>query len=279
LEFEAIHPWIGKYPMLSPTAAAIFHREMENERKRLRRDDPNYLAKFQRILGREAIFLHHQFGVQEARTTPILMGPVGLEDYGGDASSTPIPFDRTTARLKLTEWRSPADFRIVVQALHRRCTSHDFFNEPGLQFLRDGWILAEFAIRYRGVERVRIADRKEDWPDGYVSIEGQDKKIEATSVISRGRRLGDEYKFSKNRRPDSVEHWLARAEDLGGALEKVICQKVEKGYGSSVTLVVYLNISEYGIRLGQCRNAIHDVKQRYLGCFVDLHVLWKDELF
>jgi hypothetical protein len=264
--------------MLSPTAAVLFHREMENEKARLKRDDPNYIPKLQAILQKETLLFAHQYGTQSAPMRAWLPRPVGSEDYGSNTSALLTPTEHTLARLKLAEWHSPQNFQNAVHVLHGRYRSREIFNDPKLSFLLDAWTLAEFACLQVGVQHVRLAGPNEQWPDGYISTHGEIQNIEATIALLPGRKMGDEYKFSEATRIDRVEDWIAAADALPAALEEAIARKVKKKYGSPVTLVVYVNISEYGIRQAQGRNAIADIKRKYAGSFADLHVLWKDEL-
>jgi hypothetical protein len=251
---------------------------MEKERARLHRDDPNYIPKLQAILTKETLFYRHQYGGKSATAEPRAPKPVGLEDYGGNTSITLLPVERAAARLKLAAWHLPSAFGNAVCKFHKRCRSREIFNDPGLSFLLDAWSLAEFARRKGDIDQVRMADPNEQWPDGYILVQGEVHNVEVTTALSPGRKMGEEYKFSQTTRFDSVDDWLARADALPQALEEAISRKIAKRYGSPVTLVVYLNISEYGVRQAQCRNAIGEIKSRYSRSFAGLHILWKDEL-
>jgi hypothetical protein len=177
----------------------------------------------------------------------------------------------------LAMWRCPADFCQAVVGLHKRCRSRDLFNDPKMQFLRDAWVLAEF-VECMPVDQVRLADRSERWPDGYVRVGNETKKIEITSANLPGRRLGNEYKFSGKPELDPVDNWMERAGAIPGALEKAISAKVAKRYGSAMWLIVYLNINEYGIQQAEVERAIIEIKHRHSASFEGLHVLWKSEL-
>jgi hypothetical protein len=172
-------------------------------------------------------------------------------------------------------WRPASAFRQRVNLLHERCPSRDF-KSPGTKFLLDAWIVAEFTL-HKDVDRVRLSAISEQWPDAYAGIGANVKYIEATSADIKGRKIWAEYQFEGERKADPVQ-MIERAEEIPVALERAIRDKVEKHYGSKAWLVVYLNINEYGIRQVETEKAIIDIKQKYIGCFDDLFVIWKDKL-
>jgi hypothetical protein len=183
-----------------------------------------------------------------------------------------------SARADLARWRSPADFRLAVHRLHKRCRPWEF-RGPERKFLLDAWTLAEF-VRHKSVDQVRLADPSEQWPDGYVKIGDSVEKVEVTIALLPGRRMWDEYRPDAKMiiEHDPVEDWVARAAAIPAALEKAIADKKKKRYGSKMWLVVYLNMNEYGIRQAEIERAIAEIKQRYAGSFEQLFVIWKDKL-
>jgi ABC-type cobalt transport system substrate-binding protein len=54
---------------------------------------------------------------------------------------------------------------------------------------------------------------------------------------------------------------------------------VKKRYASPFALVVYLNISEYGIAQAETEQAIANIKVKYGASFKDLWILWKGKLY
>lgn len=222
--------------MLSPTTAALFRREMRKERARLNRVDPNYIPKLQAILTKETLFFRHQYGGKSTAAEPRVPKPVGLEDYGGNTSMALVLVEPVTARLKLAAWHSPSAFGDAVCEFHKRCRSREIFNDPGLSFLLDAWTLAEFACRKGNIDQVRMADPNEQWPDGYILVQGKIHNVEVTTALFPGRKMGEEYQFSQTTRLDSVEDWMVRANALPQALERAISRKAAKRYGSPVTL-------------------------------------------
>jgi hypothetical protein len=140
------------------------------------------------------------------------------------------------------------------------------------------WTLAEF-VRHKTVDQVWLAPPCEEWPDGYVRLGKKTENVEVTIALTEGRRMGDEYRpGSPTLTHDPVENWVERANGIPDALEKAITRKLEKRYGSGMWLVVYLNISERGIRQAKIECAIAKIRQRHGQSFGGLFVIWKDKL-
>jgi hypothetical protein len=178
----------------------------------------------------------------------------------------------------LAIWHSPLDFRRTVARLHKRCLASEIFNDPKHKFLLDAWVLAELS-KHKPFTRLRLAGKDEQWPDGHAQTETGEVKIEVTSAQLPARRLGAEYKLPGRIEYDPVENWVKRAEAIPGALEKAIGDKVKKQYGSPCALVVYLNLSEYGIRQAETEEAIANIKDKYCLKFQYLWILWKGKVF
>jgi hypothetical protein len=197
-----------------------------------------------------------------------------------DSESTPPlePSELKSIHECLATWRSPADFRVAVGDLHKRCRSSEIFKNPRLNFLLDAWTLAEF-VRHKPVDRVRLAGPSESWPDGQVRIGQETKNVEITAALTAGRKMGDEYKPGPTKFTfDPVENWSARADGIRAALEATIENKLAKRYSSPYWLVVYLNINDGGIRQRETEQAIDAIKQRHAQAFGGLFVIWKDKL-
>ena len=181
------------------------------------------------------------------------------------------------ARQTLAQWQAPDVFKTTTDALCARCASKDWFNSPHLKFLHDAFVLARFA-RTQEVESVRLAGPLERWPDGLVRLDGKDHNIEVTSTHG-GRRLGKEYREVTGPTRDPVENWIARADSIPKYLDEVIAAKAKKRYSSPCWLVVYLNISEYGIRQKETEAVIAETKARYAPAFQAISVLWKGRVY
>jgi hypothetical protein len=63
------------------------------------------------------------------------------------------------------------------------------------------------------------------------------------------------------------------------ALKARVEGKAKKRYGSRATLLVYLNISEYGIRQKETEKIIAEIKAEHAPDFEQIIVLWKDRLY
>jgi hypothetical protein len=181
------------------------------------------------------------------------------------------------ARISLAQWEAPEAFKKAVDALSARCASGDWFNSPQLKFLHDAFVLARFAQR-RKVDQVRLAEATAQWPDGYVRIGSRTHNIEITSTHG-GRKLGDEYREVRGPTMDPVEKWVERGDSIPKFLDEVVGAKSRKHYSAPCWLVVYLNISEYGIRQKETAAAIEGVRQRYGHAFEAITVMWKGRLY
>jgi hypothetical protein len=153
-----------------------------------------------------------------------------------------------------------------------------------LKFLHDADVIADFAI-LRGVDQVRLAAPTENWPDGYVEIQGHTYNIEVTSTHG-GRKLGKEYGALRGKglvvEHDPVEDWIARADSIPSFLDKAIREKADRyapACAAACWLVVYLNISEWGIRQNQTEQLIAGALLRYRDRFQNVSVLWKRKLY
>jgi hypothetical protein len=186
---------------------------------------------------------------------------------------------RKAALDTLAAWHRPGVFRSYVKHYVNQSPSREFFNDPKLKFLHDAWTLAEL-VKHKRVAEVRLARHDEQWPDGYVrSRRGRVINVEVTIALMPGRKMGDEYKFESRIEYDPVENWVARADAIPEPLESAIKRKVAKQYSSDSWLVVYRNLSEYGIRQRETERVIHDLKRQYANTFEQILVLWKEKLF
>jgi hypothetical protein len=102
--------------------------------------------------------------------------------------------------------------------------------------------------------------------------------IEVTSTHG-GRKLGKEYREVKGLTMDPVEDWVARGDSIPKFLDEAVAAKSGKRYGAPCWLVVYLNISEYGIRQMETEAAISQIKLCYASSFEAISVLWKGRLY
>jgi hypothetical protein len=78
---------------------------------------------------------------------------------------------------------------------------------------------------------------------------------------------------------DPVEDWVARGESIPKYLDEAVGAKSRKRYSAPCWLVVYLNISEHGIRQEETEAIIAQVEARYAPSFEAISVLWKARLY
>jgi hypothetical protein len=189
----------------------------------------------------------------------------------------PTDVELQAGQEKLTIWQPSHQFRDTTEGLCSRCRSSEYFNRPQLKFLHDAYVLAEF-IRLQPVESVRLARRSDQWPDGFVKLQGRVRKIEITSTHG-GRKLGREYRGISAptlAKLDPVSNWIARADSISKYLAEAIGSKSRKKYGSPCWLVVYLNINwpyAYDIRQRETTQVIAETKARYAGTFEAISIL------
>jgi len=84
---------------------------------------------------------------------------------------------------------------------------------------------------------------------------------------------------SKARRWTQSKTGLRAASPFPKYLDETLSAKSKKHYGSPCWLVVYLNISEYGILQKETEAVIEEVKARYASSFEAISVLWKGRLY
>jgi hypothetical protein len=164
-------------------------------------------------------------------------------------------------REKLEIWCTPQEFHDKVDALAGKFSLEERFNSPRLAFLRDAILLTEFAFKLGGATSVRLAAASDQFPDGYVTMQGSKTlKVEVTEADHEDRRRGDEYKDSgkaKERPSDDSEGVNVIAKEL----ERVIQLKARKRYNPKPTLVVWLNLDKQEIEESDVVAALQDTRR------------------
>lgn len=185
-------------------------------------------------------------------------------------------------RAWLSEWRAPADMAAHVAAVNDAMGSADFFRQGGVEFLRDAWLAAEFG-RHRQSEAVRLVAEREQWPDFEARGGGVIERVECAEADVPGRRRGDEYRQADSDQlaavDDPVEDWIARADQAPATLATTIAVKIGKHYGAQASLLVYLNIGEFGIRQAEIEAALAPAAAPALVHFQRVWILWKARLY
>jgi hypothetical protein len=181
------------------------------------------------------------------------------------------------ARDSLSKWQTPASFIAATESFCKRFRSEEWFKRPQVKFLHDAYVLAEFA-RFTKVEGVCLAHRSDQWPDGFVRLGNNVHNIEATSHHG-GRKLSDEYGNKADRNPRFIDSAQTRSDLIPRSLEEAISGKIEKNYGSKCWLVVYLNISGFGLDQPEIKKVIVATKERHLQKFEAIAVLWNGNCY
>lgn len=95
------------------------------------------------------------------------------------------------------------------------------------------------------------------------------ERVECAEADILGRRRGDEYREAEKRNAgggpvvvdDPLEDWVSRADQAPAALSAVIATKIGKRYAGRASLLINLNISEFGHSTNRNRSR-HDASCR-----------------
>ena len=179
----------------------------------------------------------------------------------------------TDLKQRLAQWQTPETMSSLVDDTMNRIGSVDLFNQGGLALLRDAWIAAEFG-QIRQAELVHIV--ADIWPDFELKVGGQVETFEAVEADDPERRRGDEYRNSIGEiEHDPVEDWIARAKQAPAWLEAACRKKADKCYSARANLVIYLNLSEYGIHQKEVECSFPAATSAVKDSFHTVWVLWK----
>jgi hypothetical protein len=182
-----------------------------------------------------------------------------------------------SGRSALECWQTPAEFTAKVEKLAESVKSDKLFNQSPMGFLLDAMVLAELT-KFRPVEQVRLVDQKQQWPDGQIGTPQNPVDVEITEVLEEGRRRGDEYRNDGQPQDGTADDWRKRAEAIPEQLEEAIQRKIRKGYAQKCVLVIYLNMSNYGVLQKETEAVIAAVKAKYTSDFKEICVLWQGKL-
>lgn len=195
------------------------------------------------------------------------------------APLTPLSDDELKIeREKLEGWCTPQVFHDSVDALAGKFSLEDRFNSPRLAFLHEAILLSQFALKLGGAKSVRLANKSEQFPDGYVTTQdNKTLKVELTEADHEDRRRGDEYKGggrAKQRASDDSEGINVISKEL----ERVIQKKAAKRYKPKPTVVIYLNLDKEEIKESDVVAVLNNEKKRHAAMFADVFILWRDKL-
>ena len=167
--------------------------------------------------------------------------------------------------------------------MHAGMSDSDFFNQPGIGFLREAWAAAKFGD-VRCAESVRLVPADAQWPDFEIQLGGICSSWEFTEAQVPGRSRGQEYAERAKRRAaggsdsraDPVEDWIKRADSAPEAMRAAAGGKAAKGYSAKAGLLILLTLSEYGIRQTQIESCFPVETEVAKDAFSEVWVLWKD---
>ena len=192
----------------------------------------------------------------------------------------------TQHRAWLSEWRVPAVMAAYVADVIDAMGSAAFFRQGGVEFLRDAWLAAEFG-QHRRSSFIRLVPACEQWPDFETRNDEVIERVECVEADLPGRRRGDEYRVAEESEVngkhalehDPLEDWIARADQVPAALAAVAIKKTQKSYTGCASLLVYLNIGEFGIRQAEIEAAMKPAVATALPHFQRVWILWKAQLY
>jgi hypothetical protein len=180
-------------------------------------------------------------------------------------------------KVRLAEWQPPQIMHALVSDTADFLGLDNLFNQGGLAFLRDAWIAAEFGV-LRNADAVRLVSN--EWPDFEVLLGGRIDAFEAVEADDPKRRRGIEYREGIGEvEDDPVEDWIARAEQAPAWLAATCEKKVSKRYGARASLVIYLNLSEFGIRQSEVEACFPSATESAKRSFEEILVLWKKKVY
>ena len=165
----------------------------------------------------------------------------------------------------------------LVSTVMDELGSKNLFNQAGLTFLTDACTAAMFGLA-RGASEVRLLD--DTWPDFEMRVNGCVEAFEAVEADDPERRRGVEYQQSTGEvEDDPVEDWITRADQAPAWLRAACLKKAGKRYGGRASLVIYLNVSEYGIRQAEIEASFPSATEVAKDAFDSVWVLWKDKAY
>jgi hypothetical protein len=177
----------------------------------------------------------------------------------------------------LSVWRAPGEMAERIESLMDCLGTADLFNQPGLEWVRDAWGAAKFGV-LRNASSVRLVT--EAWPDFEVRVDGRVQAFEFTEADLEGRRRGAEYRdASEGVEDDPFEEWIERAKQIPARLRDAAGRKAAKRYPASASLLIYLNINEYGIRQAEIEACFVPSTDRARDAFKSVWILWKQRVY
>jgi hypothetical protein len=180
-------------------------------------------------------------------------------------------------KRELSVASKPDRYRARVEEIHQTIGAETFFNQGGIEFLRDAWVASLVAIAL-AAETVRLWEGER--PDFEAVIDGKARRFEVTEADMPGRRRGDEYRGSLGgTEDDPVSEWRRRFDAIDPSVRAVVEKKLTKEYGSDVSLVVLVNLGCYRAYLDEGVPVLSAATAAAKDKFQEVFALWEGYLF
>jgi hypothetical protein len=188
-------------------------------------------------------------------------------------------------RAAFREWLAPDAAERESQSVMDGLTGEELFNQPGIEFVREVWAGGRFGA-IRGAASVRlISDERPDIE--LLFSDGSTERYELVEADVHGRKRGLEYREAE-RAGGRVEHWPIEkwatpqqaADVLRAAAEKKAAKALDlsirgKAYPAGTRLLIYLNISDFGIRQTEIESQFAGAVDPARQWFSSTWILWK----
>lgn len=175
-------------------------------------------------------------------------------------------------RAAFEKWQSPQGLLIKADEIMNYMGSEDFFNQPGLAFVREAWAASKFGLE-RKVESVRLVQG--EFPDFELRVGTRIEQWEFTEADVEARRRGSEYRRGEYRGGNFLDH----IEQAPYAIRRACESKVGKRYTKKVGLLVLLNIPSFGARQEETLASFPDSTASAKDAFSEVWVLWNNRAY
>jgi antitoxin StbD len=174
---------------------------------------------------------------------------------------------------KLQAWCNPSEFYIHYRQADGLFGSVALFGNKG-RFVREAYV-AFYICKAKNADRVRLSAVNR--PDFLLEINGHEVSFESTEVLDPSRKRHSEYKSTNGLPRASVKKWIEDANNSSSWIAEAVEKKCAKNYPSNISLVVYLNFSEFGIRHAQVVSGFAAATEAAANKFEEVWVLWNEK--
>lgn len=187
-------------------------------------------------------------------------------------------------RAELAAWHPPPTMTARAADLMEQIGDSDFFNQPGLSFIREAWVAGMFG-KCRAAECVRLvaADR----PD--IALRFSDAHEEGYEVAEADvpRQRGGEYRAAESKRvlvgDGPVQQWATGPEAFDAirriaekkSLRALELQRASMPYPPGTSLLIYLNVGDYGAHQDEIESTFQAAAMPAKDWFSVVWILWK----